>query len=914
MNSSNGSASDRFHLPPLRRPVSVPVESVPKRRRAPLGSILVLLTGAALVGGADAGARNPIDWLLNIDRAELPHGADWRLEYHWLPTSWQVFAVLGAALAAAAMIVFLYVKEGTNLSPVRRIALASLRLAAVALAFVVLVGPNVRAVHQVQNESIVLVLVDTSASMKIQDKYLGDAEKTEFARMAALGVHEIPETPRIQIVNRILANTELRLPERLAARNDVRFYAFDRAVREVGAFRKGDVPAFEALDAQGLSTDLSSAIQEILERQEGNTEICGVVVVSDGQFNQGPPPFSIARAAGARQIPVWVVGLGDVKSPKSLSLLELVGPERVFVAEPKPQPDTFVLRALLAHRGMKGGKVDVLLERAAKGGEEFHLVHDKEGKDCRRAVEFVEEGIQPEVSFEVVPDEVGEFEYRARIDDAKDAPNPLGPEVVLRQARLRKTVRVIDRENRVLLVSGTANYEYRILKTLLVRDKDIQLYLWLQSATKGWPQKGDEILTSLETQFEYETLRTYDCVIFIDVNPRDLTPERVASLDKFLTREGGGLVFICGEAYTHQTLTDASLKPLLDMLPVIPDADPLKDFEIGRGWNKEWRVRIPEGEPHEILQLADDERDTRDVVAGLLPFYWYFPVVSEKPLARKVLVRVDPEDGMVASEHNVMMAFGYHGPGRVLFLATDSTYLWRSTNEAAYDKFWIGVINYLIQGRLFGGQKRASITMTGDQVVPEGDDYAVPLGGRIEVRVEALDSNYVNPLEEQELRVEFQHRETKDRWSVQLLPNKDRPGEYRGIFHPALTGQHVATLMGFSEEEAAGREILVHEPQGEVDVPELNRAALVSMLQMNREGLVEGGWDPAGKSKEAFVEEHYLDTADELEALPDRIESRVDQFQILGKRQEVWSSPLAILLFTTFVGLEWFFRKRANLV
>ena len=137
-----------------------------------------------------------------------------------------------------------------------------------------------------------------------------------------------------------------------------------------------------------------------------------------------------------------------------------------------------------------------------------------------------------------------------------------------------------------------------------------------------------------------------------------------------------------------------------------------------------------------------------------------------------------------------------------------------------------------------------------------------------------------------------------------------RPGQYRGTFHPAKTGQHLVSILGFHDDEAQRRELLVSHPRGEIDTPERNSIALTATVEANHEGQGESG----ATRPDAEPRGRALETLADLERFPEEVPSKEENFRIYGKRQEIWSSPATLLLFLLLVGTEWFLRKRRNLI
>src|SRR5262249_54642122 len=113
--------------------------------------------------------------------------------------------------------------------------------------------------------------------------------------------------------------------------------------------------------------------------------------------------------------------------------------------------------------------------------------------------------------------------------------------------RARRVVAVRDAKIRVLLAFGYPSYEFRFLKTLLERDRTIQLSTYLQDPDPDYVAQDRTALRSFP--LARDELNEYDVLVLGDVDPRLLARSLWQDVRKFVSEKGGGVVFIAGPRY-----------------------------------------------------------------------------------------------------------------------------------------------------------------------------------------------------------------------------------------------------------------------------------------------------------------------------------------------------------------------------
>ena len=220
--------------------------------------------------------------------------ADSRLETRvdWLhaPEPWVIFLVIVPAVVL--FVWFLYRGETKKFAWWRRLLLVGLRVAAVLTLVGLLCEPIlVRERVRVEN-SYTLVLVDDSYSMSIPDRY-SDPEVVAKLQQAT-GLPFGDQTTRMDQVQAVLSNSDLRFIERLREKGNVRLVSFSSEIREIA-----DLPRLEEgerseslgfdlerLEVRGKVTRLGDALFESVNELRGET-VSGVILLGDGRDNGG---------------------------------------------------------------------------------------------------------------------------------------------------------------------------------------------------------------------------------------------------------------------------------------------------------------------------------------------------------------------------------------------------------------------------------------------------------------------------------------------------------------------------------------------------------------------------------------------------------------------------------------------------
>jgi hypothetical protein len=772
-----------------------------------------------------------------------------------VPAAWIVVLLI---LPAFGLVTWIgYARE--SIGSTTRVVLASLRILAFLLLFVVLSRP----VRVQQREEVrpaeVVVLVDDSASMRRKDTYSGSPETR--AALQELAGAAPAELSRLELVQRALEGELVPLFER--GEYQARLFGFAESATPLAGT--------SSLTGRGTGTHLGDAVTQVLATHRGRN-VTDVVVISDGRSNGGTPVLEAARAAGAAGIPVHTLVVGDTR-PEKNAIVELVeAPGEALEGD-----ELAVTVRILGRGATDSGEVQALLEELDEDGNVVRPVYEEEARlteDGERVVLVappVDAGLR-----------TGERRFRVSIP-------PLSGETMTDDNKVEFSVHVIPARMRVLYVDGYPRWEYRYLKNLLLRsDKNLDVHCFLLSATPDFPQEASRHLSPLRSipTTREELLSSYDVIILGDVDPSQIShdPSRV---DEFLSsvREfveaGGGLLFQAGEWYNPRRYLTT---PLKDVLPVVLDPTGVLAFEGDT--QREFRPRLEEPtNPHEILRLHPDAEVNRrlweDPEEGLRGFYWYAPVDKAKPGAQTLLRH--PEHRSQADENYPLLVLGYYPAGRTMFLAIDSTWMWRyHYGDRYHETFWRNAIRWLALGRLKSGDRRFRI---------ETSRATYDLEDRIFLEARVLDEDF-RPSRKATRLLHWSGPEG-DENELELSLAPGRPGLYRGGLLVDRPGLYRAWMESGGKRVSA-TEFEVRLPSRETADPSPDPQALELFASKT------GG--------RALDLARSGELADEFGGGEERREP------ISSRLEDAWDTWTTLLVALGLLSAEWILRKRAELV
>jgi len=785
-----------------------------------------------------------------------------RFELSGFPSGGAGLLALTAVALALWLVVWFYRRHRADLSRPRRVLLASLRTLAVLLAFLVLFEPNLVSVKRDVRPGHVLLLIDASQSMSHVDAYRREEVQALARAWQSLGVADPAAATRIELAKAVLAHDGDALLRQLASKNRLHAYTFAAGLEVIplraASTEAAALPDLGQVAAEGRHSNPGLAVRAALERSR-DASVAAVVLLSDGRRNLGPQGAELARLLQQRKVPVTLVApIGDPSEAQTTALRRADFPERVF------QKDPFKITAEVQQQGYPEQDLAVRLLVAAPGQEpqpvQTKTVHVSPNAPTAK-VEFAD----------LAADSAGVYEYTVEVQP------PAGEPFVAERHGKRGRVQVLAEQTRVLLLAGAPSPEFRILRDTLIRDKTIDVACWLQSADPEFPQDGDTTLEKLPE--DREALSPFDVFVFLDPDPRKLSPLFCSLVRDQIDKDGAGLWWVAGEKFTLAAARpEAPTRGLAELLPVELDmrtAD--QSTGLGRAYDTAWPwLLTPLGSSLPLTTVVEGRDESRLVWERLPGFFWSFPLLGAKPGAAVIAAHGNPRLRGSDGKELPLVATQPVGTGRVLFTASDETYRWRGTFRTAYERFWVKGIRYLFEGRLRAGGARTRILLAADKV---------ELGESVRVEVDARNESF-EPLTDPGFTLRVV-REGGGEALLPLAPVEGVPGRYEAMLRPDAVGfLRIEAIDGVAATLQVVRAAV--ESDGPVDLATLTGIAGI-----------EGGQLVADPSTLASA-------ADPIPSL-----TATDVFLT---PYPMWDTWLTVAVLVSVLALEWWLRKRFNLM
>lgn len=793
------------------------------------------------------------------------------------------------------LVIWLSRLERRLISPGKAWLLLGLRLVGVGLVWSLLaLQPRVVSIHREDQTARLLLALDASPSMTSTDPQREMLEKLRLARLLKLAppgreyhpalmeegihaflqgeplpgelaplLHTLDSLPRYEIVNRLLTGF---LWEDLTRHHQAEAVGFHQSLWELSA-----PPAIQASSDPGTNTDLKLPLQQALKSAgQGKVPLAGVVLISDGQHNQGGPWVELAQRLGQAKIPIFPLAVGSRQAPLDVALVDIQAPPQVF------KDAEATVEARVRVQGTPRQNIDVELKIPSL--QKFQPIRKNISHDGRDQVHVV--------SFPLKPDEVGlhRLELTAKLQ------NDTEREASLANNRLATLMRVATDKIHVLLVDGEARWEVHYLAGGLRRDPDIQLDTVLfdqprlgSAAEEKLEKLGLARLRLPETKDDpVDPLHRYDCILLGDIQPQHLGPADRERLEKYVGQHGGTLIFLAGKRFLPSSYLPGENDPLARLLP-LTNPRPITEKD---GFSLK---PSEEGQHLPIFQFEENPEDNLRRWNELPKHYWGM-TGKPRPGASVLAGASTPgKEGLILLQN--------YGFGKVLYVGIDSTWRWRfRRGDADHHRFWGQVVRWAgSDAWLAGGQgkkvrfgSRLPVYAFGqpvDLLMRLGSDASPPEAGAVRIRM--LREGEAG--EELHRTVELrpgEHR--KDQWETKVagLP----PGNYRlELDMPGLEKE--------SADQSPGRDRFTVLPptQGEL----VDQATHWDLLQRLAE--VSGG--------RVFA----LEEADHLAA---HLARRVETTEQRLERKFWQDDPFVWWLLSIFLGLfsvEWLVRKWAGL-
>jgi len=585
------------------------------------------------------------------------------------------------------------------------------------------------------------------------------------------------------------------------------------------------------------ATDINEALEQVAKE---NSNLRGVVLFSDGDWNIGKSPTVAATQLRLQKVPVYSVAVGSDEALPDLEVAALDAPTFGVVSKPTRIP--FVINSTLPTTA-----VAEVVMTSSDG--------DQQSKTIK---------IRPNSRYEDAlvwrPKRQGEYTLTLKLPNHESElnfdNNSLSVPISIRQESLK-----------ILIVESFPRWEYRYLRNALLRDPGVEVRTLL------FHPKLDNVGGGLDYIDEFPTLEElseFDVILLGDVGVEDgqLTFEDCRNIRGLVQNQATGLVFLPGFRGNQFSLLASELEALYPVQ--------LDELQTG-GWGSPVPAQLSlteAGRLSLLTKLADKPDANASIWRSLPGFQWYAPVVRAKSGTQVLAVHATAtnEDGRIP-----LLVTKTFGSGKILYLGTDGAWRWREGVEDKYHyRFWAQVARWMAYQRnmaggdnmrLFYSPDRPKVNQTISLNANVTDKFGEPLrSGSVKVQVVAPSG---------------------DTQQVNLAPGLTGSewGLFTGTLTPKEPGLHQAILTCRENSSTLETTItVIGDKREKIGKP------------VNSESLREVASITNGK---LLSTDNFQDVFQELNLLPDP-DPRVKRIRIWA--HPIWAGSLVFLLGLFWVG------------
>ena len=541
-------------------------------------------------------------------------------------------------LAALAILLVVYVYRHEGKSRRVKITLGVVRALLLGLVIALLNRPVLTLGQSRTEPSVVAIMIDDSISMRVRDVALngGDAQS------------------RLEGVLQLLGDKDRGLINDLSRQHQVKLYRFDSTAQPI--VTTASTQPLE-IEPTGQNTQVAKSVRGVLDDLQGQ-RLAGVVVLTDGRDTPAEPLAAAIDAVKDYGVKIYPVAVGSESAPKNIDIQSISVQDSAF------KGDIINIRVAVRATGFEANHPVTLQLKDKKTGKPML---DLSGNPVETKVILPDSNpLEAELQFQ--PNDVGPLDL---IIEAVKQPGEIDDADNIRTAQIS----VLDAHINVLYVDGYPRWEYRYLKTEMIRDKSVDISCLLTSADPTFRQEGDKPITRFPESIE--ELLDYDVVIFGDVDPRQFSDAQLQLVNDFVANRGGGFGMVAGTRFAPAAYHNTAIEPIL---PVnITKVQPDDGASITQGF----RPAVTKlGLDSSIFRFfADRDANEKFLKDQIQLIFWYCKGVTTKAGVGEVYAE-HPTDVGPDGRKAPILVLGRFGAGRTLFSSIDDSWRWRASTPA----------------------------------------------------------------------------------------------------------------------------------------------------------------------------------------------------------------------------------------
>ena len=527
----------------------------------------------------------------------------------------------------------------------------------------------------------------------------------------------------------------------------------------------------------------------------------------------------------------------------------------IGVGDTTPAPDIAISQVVSNPVAYAGEKTPIVAYITAwqLGAKKVNVqIFDGAKKVAEKTVELPARGESVPVKFEVTPKQAGQKYYTVRVP-------PVKSEFSVSNNSRTVAVKVLPAKKKILIACDHPSFEVSFFRRVLMADPHIQTELFIKRGG------GDAKFKTFPT--DTARLNKYDAVVLIHSAPI-LTEQVARALAEYVTG-GGSVLWIADDSMP----TAGAIEHLNRFLPVhIP-----KTADFVR--SKFVPVLSADGYTHPVTRIGSSGENIADEIAQMPPFVGYIPA---EPSEGASVLLIHPETG------RAVLSVAQVGQGRSAAICAAPLWKWGFLpfGFGKDDRVYRGLVSNLMQYLLAKEKISRFVLKPGRRVYRSGETIVISASVR-DV------SN--NPVSGAEVKISILPENGDTSQKISLSMTEVEQGVYEVRLPSLAKGKYIVSGVAKLRDKIIGRgktnfvveEFQVEFAQTNQDRPELEEIARVS----------GGRYAPADSAE-------YLLSAINLAP---RTKSWTEENEL---RNSAWL--LVIIVFA--LSLEWFLRKRSNLL
>lgn len=518
-----------------------------------------------------------------------------------------------------------------------------LRSSVLILLLFCLLRPVITTTQVSPQETYLAVLIDDSQSMSISD--LPGAQSRRSAVSDTL--------------------FEEGVLEELSDSFQIRNFRFDKITERIA---DGN-----SLGRDGTTSSIEQALRYVDDQLNG-LPLGGIVLVSDGADNSDVDPGIIAQEFGARQIPIFTVGVGQEDIPQDIGIVDVTAAKTVL------EGSVFNISVALNHQGYAGQEVELSIRDGDTLVESDVVTMGIEGVTRRFELELTPERpelIVYELDVELQSDEIisENNSYRFLVDN-REKP-------------------ALD----ILYIEGHPRNEYKFIRRAVENDTSLRLATYLQTGPEKYYRQGIKSPTELSGGFpgDREDLYQYEAIILGDIEKTFFNNDQLQMLDDFVAERGGGLLMsgMVDEEFINT--------PIADILPITLVEEGFLPAHLRggtrRGDHPTGELYYPRlttnGEFSPLLRLSGDDSENLSKWRSLPELQGVYVSGRIKPGASVLL-----EHPLLQYQNQALpiIASQRYGSGRSMAITAASTWRWQMmmpSEDQTHEILWRQLLRWL---------------------------------------------------------------------------------------------------------------------------------------------------------------------------------------------------------------------------